>query len=217
MDKAGHLLTSYYSGVIGIEVYKWAGFNTKKSIWYGGVTGSIFLTIIEVLDGTSEEWGASFGDLFANTAGSALAITQAMLWDEQKIKLKYSYLPTSWARKNPGQLGDTHLERALKDYNGQTYWLSYNLGSILDVDNKNFPKWLGVSFGYSAEAMIQPYTHKGDGSFRQYFLSFDVDLSQIKTKSRLVNSIFDTFGFLKFPAPAIELSNGRFLFHSVYY
>ena len=127
MDKLGHMTTSYYSGVAGIKAYEWAGFSRKKAIWYGGLTGTFFLSIIEVLDGQSKEWGASSGDLMANTAGSFLAIGQALKWNEQRIQLKYSYSPSEWAAKNPEQLGGNHLQRILKDYNGQTYWLSFNI------------------------------------------------------------------------------------------
>ena len=119
MDKMGHMSASYYTGVAGIKAYQWTGLNRKNAVWYGGLTGTFFLTIIEILDGYSAEWGASSGDLIANTSGSLLAIAQALKWDEQKIQLKYSYSPSKWADKNPAQLGANHLERALKDYNGK--------------------------------------------------------------------------------------------------
>lgn len=131
MDKMGHITVSYYSGVAGIKAYQWTGMKRKNAIWYGGMTGSFFLSIIEVLDGHSAQWGASSGDLIANTSGSLFAIGQALLWNEQRIQLKYSYSPTKWAKENPEQLGGNHLERALKDYNGQTYWMSFNLKSLM--------------------------------------------------------------------------------------
>ena len=55
MDKLGHLTTSYYSGVAGIKAYQWTGMSRKNAIWYGGLTGTYFLTIIEILDGQSAE------------------------------------------------------------------------------------------------------------------------------------------------------------------
>ena len=215
MDKIGHMSASYYTGVAGIKAYEWAGFTRNKAIWYGGMTGSLFLTIIEILDGTSKEWGASFGDLAANTTGSLLAISQALKWNEQRIQLKYSYSPTQWAIKNPEQLGANSLERALKDYNGQTYWLVCNLKSVLNIDNEIFPDWLSFGLGYSANSMISPLPT--DDSYRQYFLSFDIDLNKINTKSKFANSILHTFGFLKFPMPTIEFSRGHFYIHSIYY
>ena len=218
MDKMGHISSSYYTGVAGIKAYEWAGFSRKKAIWYGGMTGSFFLTIIELLDGHSAEWGASSGDLIANTSGSLLAIGQALKWNEQRIQLKYSYYPTGFADQNPEQLGGNNLERALKDYNGQTYWMSFNLKSLLNINSSDFPQWLSLAIGYSGTNMITPYQQKeNDPIRRQYLLSLDVDLTRIKTKSKTWNSILHTFGFLKFPLPALELSNGNFSGHLIYY
>jgi len=218
MDKMGHISSSYYTGVAGIKAYEWAGFSRKKAIWYGGMTGSLFLTIIEILDGHSAEWGASSGDLIANTTGSLLAIGQALKWNEQRIQLKYSYSPTRFADQNPEQLGGNSLERALKDYNGQTYWMSFNLKSLLNINSSDFPQWLNLAIGYSGDNMITPYQQKEDDlRRRQYLLSLDVDLTTIKTKSKTWNSILHTFGFLKFPMPALELSNGNLSGHLIYY
>ena len=218
MDKMGHLTSSYCTGVAGIKAYEWTGMSRKNAIWYGGMTGSIFLTIIEVLDGTSQEWGASPGDLIANTTGSLLAIGQALKWNEQRIQLKYSYSPTKWAAENTEQLGVNHLERALKDYNGQTYWVSFNMKSLLNIKQEKFPNWLNLAIGYSGDNMTNPYNEEGDDERkRQYLLSLDVDLTRIKTKSKTWNSILHTFGFLKFPMPTLEFTNGRLSAHPFYY
>jgi len=217
MDKLGHMTASYYTGVAGIKAYEWAGFSRKKAIWYGGLTGSFFLTIIEVLDGHSAEWGASSGDLIANTGGSLLAIGQALKWNEQRIHLKYSYFPTQFANNNPDQLGSSHLERALKDYNGQTYWISFNLKSLMQIENDNFPSWLSISLGHSATNMSTPFAENDETREREFFLSFDVDLNRIKTNNKTLDAILHTFGFLKFPAPALKYANGDLFFHPIYY
>ena len=222
MDKAGHLTTSYYSGLLGIKAYKWTGMKRNNAIWHGGLTGTYFLAIIEFLDGKSEDWGASFGDLAANLSGSMLAIGQALFWDEQRIQLKYSYSPSLWAAENSNQLGENNIERLLKDYNGQTYWLSMNMKSLLNIQYNTFPAWLNISFGYSGDKMIYPYQEKQDVTHtlqreRQYFFSFDVDLNKIKTSNKKINNLLSIFGFLKFPAPAIELREGSFYFHPMYY
>jgi hypothetical protein len=46
-------------------------------------------------------------------------------------------------------LGSSLAEQMLKDYNGQTYWLSVNLHSFY----KN-PKWLNLAIGYGANGML---------------------------------------------------------------
>ena len=218
MDKMGHLTSSYYMGVAGIKAYEWTGMSRKNAIWYGGMTGSLFLTIIEILDGYSAEWGASSGDLIANTSGSLLAIGQALKWNEQRIQLKYSYFPTKFAAKNPEQLGGDHLQRALKDYNGRTYWMSFNLKSLMQIENKNFPNWLSVALGYSATGMKTPFAQNNDlEREREFLLSLDVDLSRIKTNSKILNTVLHTFGFLKFPMPTLEFTNGRLSAHPIYY
>lgn len=217
MDKIGHMSSSYYSGVVGIKVYKWAGIERNKAIWHGGLTGTYFLTIIEVLDGFSEQWGASLGDLFANFSGSFLAISQELKWNEQRIQLKYSYSPTVWAQVNPKQLGSSYIERSLKDYNGQTYWLTFNLKSVFNIQKTNFPSWFSLALGYSANKMLNPHNEQDDDRERQFLFSFDIDLNKIKTRSRILNNVLHTFGFIKFPTPAIELRSGSFYFHSIYY
>ena len=106
---------------------------------------------------------------------------------------RYSYSPTKFADENPQQLGKNHLERALKDYNGQTYWLTLNLKSLLNIENSFMPNWLSFALGYSGDSMTQPYPQNNNLVSRQYFLSLDVDLNKIKTKSPLLNSIFLNF------------------------
>lgn len=213
MDKAGHLMTSYYIGRVGVGLMKWSGVERKKSIWYGGILGSVYLSTIEILDGYSSEWGFSYGDFAANTIGSVCVIGQELLWDEQRITLKYSFFQSDYAKHRPAVLGENVQENILKDYNGQTYWLSVNPSSFMKSDTK-FPKWLNIAFGYGADGMTggsyNPVLFDVNGNqivfdrYRQYYFSFDVDLTRIKTKSKFLNTFFNTIGFIKIPAPALE-------------
>ena len=218
MDKLGHMTTSYYSGVVGIKAYNWTGMKRKNAIWYGGLTGTFFLTIIEVLDGQSEQWGASSGDLIANTTGSLLAIGQALKWNEQRIQLKYSYSASEWSSENTEQLGKNHMQRALKDYNGQTYWLSFNLKSLFDIQITNFPHWLNVAVGHGANGMVSAYQKENDSKRRrQFMLSLDVDLTRVKTKSKILNTFLHSIAFIKFPMPTLEFTNGKLQAHPIYF
>ena len=82
----------------------------------------------------------------------------------------------------PEQLGENHLQRALKDYNGQTYWLSFNMKSLLNIEQEKFPNWLNLAVGYSGDNMTNPYHEEGDDERkRQYLLSLDVDLTKINS------------------------------------
>ncbi len=217
MDKVGHATTAYYMGSLGMKSFRWSGMSKKNAIWYGGSVGLMFLTAVEVLDGFSAEWGASWGDVIANTSGTAILIGQELLWHEQRIEMKFSYHPTYYAEQNPETLGSTALESLLKDYNGQTYWLSVNPWSF--AKDSRFPKWLSVSAGYGAEGMLTALPPEdGDGRYRKFILSFDLKLSNINTGSAFWNSFFDVINVIKIPFPAVEYNTkGEFKFHAMYF
>tara|TARA_R110002073_G_scaffold8207_7_gene45928 strand:+ start:37970 stop:38866 length:897 start_codon:yes stop_codon:yes gene_type:complete len=220
LDKMGHLMTSYYVGKIGMELLDWSGVQKSDQLIYGATLGFTFLTAVEILDGFSDEWGFSVGDIAANAAGTGLLIGQELLWNEQRIKLKYSFHQTKYAKIRPGTLGENFLQQTIKDYNGQTYWLSANIWSF----NKegNFPKWLNIAFGYGAEGMLYgedlPTNIFTQNPYRQFYLSFDIDLVKIKTKSKFLKSLFSVVNFIKIPAPTLEFrTKGGIKFHYLYF
>jgi uncharacterized protein YfiM (DUF2279 family) len=222
MDKMGHVFSSYQLGRAGANVLNWSGVSKKNQLIYGATLGFTFLTAVEVLDGYSAEWGFSWSDMAANAAGTGLYVGQELLWDEQRITLKYSFHQTQYASQRPDKLGNGFFEEVLKDYNGQTYWLSANIHSFFK-DSK-VPKWLNVAVGYGAEGMLVGDNESVDNlgitqnPKRQYYLSLDVDLSRIKTNSHLLKSILEVLNVIKVPFPALELdSNGKLKAHPIYF
>ena len=220
MDKIGHFMTSYYVGKVGMEVLDWAGVSKKNQLIYGATYGFAFLTAVEVLDGFSEEWGASPGDILANAAGTGLLIGQELLWEEQRITVKYSFHQTDFAKQRPNTLGENYLQQALKDYNGQTYWLSANIWSF--NKKSSFPKWLNVALGYGADGMLYGNSNAvnsmSQNHYRQFYLSLDLDLTKIKTNSEFLKSVFSVINFIKIPAPTLEINTkGVIKFHYLYF
>lgn len=223
MDKVGHLYSSYHIGRFGAEALKWAGTNKKNQLIYGASLGFVFLTAVEVMDGYSAEWGASMGDVAANASGTVLYVSQELIWNEQRIIPKFSYHKTQYSNYRPDVLGSTVSEQILKDYNGQTYWLSANIYSF--SKGSKIPKWLNLALGYGAEGMISAngadfnsiLTSKPE-KFRQFYLSLDVDLSKIKTKSPFVKTILAVFNTVKIPAPTVVYSPKQgFKLYSFYF
>ena len=217
MDKMGHIATSYYSGVNGIKLYRWAGIDDKKAIWIGGLRGTFYNSIIEILDGFSENWGASMGDFASNSFGSLIAISQELYWKEQRILIKYSYSRSDLSYENSELFGDNFFQRTFKDYNGQTYWISMNINSIFTSDNSQFPDWLNLALGHSAKDMTSPNNTTDDGRYRQFFLSFDIDLMRIKSKNKIFSVLSNIFGYIKIPFPTVEYSNNQFTLHPIYF
>lgn len=222
MDKCGHVITAYTVGGYGINLLKWAGVKRKKAIWYGGLTGFAYQGAIEIFDGYSSGWGFSYGDLAANALGAGWLIGQEFLWNEQRIVLKFGFMKTGYPQYRPALLGRNFSEQILKDYNGQTYWLSANIASFIPGENK-FPKWLNIAVGYGANGMIgghsNPPVYNSTGTllgferYRQFYLAPDIDLTRIPVRSHFLKAVFGTFGFIKFPAPGIEISRGKIKGH----
>ena len=222
MDKLGHVLTSYHVGRLGADVLNWSGSRKKSQLIYGATLGLSFLTVVEVFDGFSEEWGFSWGDMASNVAGTGLYVGQELLWKEQRINFKYSFHQTKYAEIRPERLGANFLEQTIKDYNGQTYWLSANIHSF--TKGSKIPKWLNIAFGYGADRMLTGDEPSNALEFpdqyriRQYYLSLDIDLGRIETNSRVLKSIFNVINFIKVPAPTFEItSNGKLKFHYLYF
>jgi len=220
MDKLGHVFTSYQLGKYGSHLLNWSGVSERDQLFYGATLGFSFLTAVEVLDGYSKEWGFSWGDILANGSGTGLYIGQELLWKEQRIALKYSFHQTKYAKQRPDKLGETYLEQTLKDYNGQTYWLSANLHSFFK--ESKIPKWLNVAVGYGAEGMltgtkdVDNQVLTSNERYRQYFLSFDLNLSKVSTNSKLLRSILDVFNMIKIPFPTLEFNKKGTVFHLFY-
>lgn len=220
MDKAGHSMSAYYVGTLGYEALRLAGCNEKKSILYGAPVGFVFLTTVEFFDGLSTGWGFSWGDMIANAAGTGLFMGQQALWHEQRISMKYSYHNTQFPQYNPNLLGSNFPEKMLKDYNGQTIWLSFNIKSLFLNKESKFPSWINVALGYSAEGMTHS-TYEQFPEFtrtRQFVLSPDIDLTRIPVKNKFLKTTLKVLNFIKIPMPAIMLdSNGCFSWHWLYF
>ena len=225
MDKAGHVLTSYTIGKASMKTLQWAGAGQKQATLYGAAIGFIYQATIEVFDGYSSQWGFSVSDIAANTAGSAFLIGQELYWHEQRMLLKFSFHQTDFAKYRPNELGSGLAENFLKDYNGQTYWLSLNPSSFFH--GAKFPKWLNVDFGYGAEGMTGAYSDPESVNgkaipqfdrYRQFYFSLDLDLSKIQTKSEFLSSVFRLINFIKIPAPTVEFNSGhKTKFYALYF
>ena len=226
MDKIGHAYGVYAESLASMELWRWTGVSRKKRIWYGGLSGPVYHTVIEVLDAYSAEWGWSWGDIGANFIGSGMLIAQELAWDEQRIQFKFSFHRKSYNDQTLNQrsnkiFGTNTAERFLKDYNGQTYWLSTNVRSFFP--ESKWPKWLNIAVGTGAEGMFGANENIGKDAagninfsrtdikrYRQWYLSPDIDLTKIKTNRKGLKLAFRLLNIVKIPMPALEFSNGSF-------
>lgn len=221
MDKFGHMYSAYQVSFAAHGVYRWAGLDDKKAAIWGAATSGIMMLPVEILDGFSEDFGFSWSDVGFNTLGAGIFLSQQLAWNEMRIIPKFSFMRTQYASLRPGTLGSGWSEEWLKDYNGQTYWFSFN-PYLLTKGNTFFPKWLAFSVGYSASDMLYGRDAEnlaaGYDPYRRYFLSLDVDFKAFKGKSTFVNTLLDALNLIKVPAPALEWNRKSGLkAHGVYF
>jgi len=222
MDKLGHVYSSYHIGIVGANLLQWSGASQKEQLIYGSTLGLGFLTVVEVFDGFSQEWGASSGDIIANVTGTALHVSQELLWNEQRITPKFSFHQTKFTSQRPETLGKSLNEQILKDYNGQTYWLSFNIQSF--TKDSFTPKWLNLAFGYGGEGMLYGKNAEAvqnsvfQDLYRQFYLSLDLNLTKIRTKSHFLKTLFSVFKTIKIPAPTLQYTKNKgFEGHFIYF
>lgn len=227
MDKAGHVYSTYQSARLLMEACNWAGFNRKTRYMLGAGAGFVFMTGIEILDGYSRGWGYSWGDQLADGLGTGMAVAQDLLWEEQRLQLKLSYAPSGLAKYNPALLGRNFQEQLLKDYNGQTYWLSINPASFFTKE-KSLRTALSIAIGYSARGMLGAVNNnkaalQPDGTLiavqreRLCLLSLDLDLRKLPIRSRFVKSILSVVQIVKIPAPALQFSRRGIRAYGIYF
>lgn len=221
VDKLGHFFGAYHFSLGASKAFRWTGLSQKKSMFWGTMVGIIVMTPIEIFDGFSADYGASFSDIVANTGGALFLYGQHALWGETRIHPKFSFHRTKYPHQRPELLGRTFAEELLKDYNGLTFWLSVDVDKFLPKGNR-YPKWLNLAVGYGAEDMIfaqdSQNLQAGLNPYRQFYLSLDLDLTAIKTKNRFLKALIFFANMIHLPAPAISFSSAKGVkFHSWYY
>lgn len=218
MDKFCHATTAYHTCLFGDESMRLAGLDPKRSALYGSAYSLLFMTSIELMDGGYEGWGFSWGDMAADVGGITLYATQQLLWDEQRISLKYSFHPTEYAQYNPEELGHNLISQSLKDYNGITIWATFNVKELLLKSESNFPEWITIDFGYGAKGMVAPRPTADFKRVRQFYLSPGVDLAKIPVENRYLKALLRALSFIRLPSPALEYNaTDKFVWHWFYF
>ena len=236
IDKLGHAHTAYFESKWMYNFGRWAGVPDRKAAWIGALAGWSYQFSLEMFDAYSAKWGFSPSDIGANTLGCGLFLAQQLHWKEQRIKLKYNLSQPNYpadaqiTARVEDLYGKGFMQKAIKDYNAQSYWLSFNIKSFLPNKNSNFPSWLNLAVGYGADGMLGGYRNEwiltdAQGittpvlrhdikRIHQFYIAPDIDLSKIRTRSHFLKMVFEACNIFKFPAPALEInSQGKVKFH----
>jgi hypothetical protein len=213
VDKIGHAFSAYHISRYCYALMKNSGYDERKSAFLSVLTGGILMLPIEIFDGFSPDYGASAGDALANLSGSALFGLQQIFWREQRIMLKFFYRESIFPQMRPNIFGKNLPEKILKDYNGQTLWLTFDGAKFF----KNAPRicrYVHLSFGYAGRNMLYANAEKSaENGFiqeRAFFLSLDLALQNVPTRKKWLRTLLDFTSTVKIPAPALGFSKGNF-------
>jgi len=236
VDKAGHMFTAYNMAGWVFDGARWTGIKRRNAMWTAAGVSFMLQGTLEMLDAHSKKWGFSLSDVAFNTIGAGLFVGQELAWKEQRIIMKVSSTvpsystdliydvdggnPISFENRAQNLYGKKFPETFLKDYNAQTNWLSFNIHSFMKKKDTRMPKWLNIAVGYGAQNMFagdryqwttdEGISYSRDTNFlpryRQFYLSFDVDLKRIPTKNRFLKTAFSILNFIKIPSPTLEMN-----------
>lgn len=229
LDKAGHFFASFYIGLFACEALgNSKNLNPSLRKKWTCFAGFYLLLPIEILDGFSLNYGASIVDLAANLLGSIFCIGYISNKLVSTAIPKFSFHTTAFAIMRPELLGSNFVQQVVKDYNGQTYWLSIDINSIFN--RKILPSWLLLTIGYGADGLLgghdnvwqntegKTFDYSNVERAKRFFISVDLNASVLRGKSKVFSYLFAPFILLKFPGPAIEINVERgIVFHPIYF
>ncbi|MEM6800809.1 MAG: DUF2279 domain-containing protein [Bacteroidota bacterium] len=211
MDKVGHVMGGFQCSRYVTSMLKWSGVPKKRAIIQGSLSGLAVMSTIEIFDAFGESWGFSWSDMGANVLGSGLSVANQAIWNEDRLQLKMSYIKSPYAGDPEFErlFGSTYPEWFLKDYNGQAYWLSVRVHSFLPESSfkDKYPPWLNLAVGYGAEGLEGGYDIDESWrarEYRQLYLSIDLDLDNIKTRSALLKRVLSALNLIRIPLPALQ-------------
>ena len=206
MDKFGHAYGGFHLARLGGDLLEGACVGDRKAAWWGAAYAAAFQLQIEMWDGKQAKYGFSPPDLAANTVGAAFAVGQQYSLALRHVKPTISYARTT-ASKRFGRAEGSEL-RPTTDYSGQTYWLSFDVDSLLPSGAQRYwPGFVRASIGHSITDYVDPLTGRGGiWARREISLSLDIDPEKLPGQHPVWRRVKHELSYYHFPAPAIRLT-----------
>jgi uncharacterized protein YfiM (DUF2279 family) len=218
LDKFFHSYGSYQMTSMFYQLNKWSGIPKNRALNLAFLESTLFSTTKEYCDGRVDVGGWSWYDIGMNLSGNSLFYFQEKIFKKQIIQFKYSYTNSGLQHYNPSTLGTSWKNYWLKDYNGETFWLSTSLGNLNLTHNK-WLKPIAFCLGYGANNLIYEFDNKtiNLNRYSQFYLGLDIDLTQIETKNKFLKTTFFLLNRFRIPLPSVEFSSeGKISFHPLF-
>ncbi|MDA0902380.1 MAG: DUF2279 domain-containing protein [Proteobacteria bacterium] len=191
-DKLGHLYTAYSTARFIRPFYEKWGYSHKEAAKRGVLTSFIFTTAMEVGDGFSD-FGFSYEDLVANTAGQAAAYYLETHPDaDDKIDLRFEYNPIYGVSSDP-----------VTDYNSTKYLIALKMAGF-DKFQDSPARYVEFHLGYYARGFEK--TRRYPIEERNIYVGIGVNISQI-LRDLSYKKTSHIFNYYQLPYSYIEASH----------
>jgi Predicted periplasmic lipoprotein (DUF2279) len=213
-DKFGHAYIAFTECRLAINLFNWCGVKNRNKYIYSFILAFTMQSSYEILDGMADNYGASGYDIIANATGCAMVIAQYLIFKKVLMNYQFNFSLTQYAQLRPNMLGNSFWERYFKDYNGQTFWFSFNLRELSGF--KIFPSWFMLSIGYGGDGLLGGHDNvwtNEQGHIKdlsnisrasRLYLSFDLNFGKAKTGNGFIDNCLYFFSYIKIPLPGIE-------------
>ncbi len=219
MDKIGHACTSYQLNKVSHTLFEKN--NIKNPLLKSSLYTFGYMLGVELLDGYSTEWGFSIYDVIGNGLGTLLYSFQEYKLKNQPFKFKFSSQETPYASCRPSILGENRLQQIFKDYNGQTYWITFNYNELWNKKIKLFD-YVDFAVGYSINGFTGGHNNPEIASCdciisecnnlkrtSQFIFSMDLNASKIKKNHPIIGKFLLPFDIVKIPFPAFIINSSK--------
>ena len=208
VDKGGHFMGGLISANVFSSSMKWAGMNTKESLWYGAVFGSGLQLAIELKDAYAPYWGFSKWDLAWGSVGSFWPVAQYYNNNLTAINFKFSYYKHSDIYWQLEALRGKEISKYAwqDDYPNQTYWATFEVNHF--VQTCCWPDWLDVAIGFGLdETQYLNQNNTKMGGNNEWYLALDYDIASLLKgwDSQTGRKVKKWLNYIHFPAPTIRI------------
>ena len=205
MDKFGHAYGGFHLARLGADLLEGACVADRKATWWGAAYATAFQLQIELWDAKQKKYGFSPPDLMANAVGAGFAVGQQYSPRLRFVKPTISYARTAALKRFGGAQGSEL--RPTTDYSGQTYWLSFDVDSLLPEGARRWwPGFVRASIGHSITDYVDPQTGGGIWARRAILLSLDLDPEKLPGQHPVWRRVKRELSYYHFPAPALRLT-----------
>ena len=217
LDKVAHLYGGYISQDIYYRSLLWSNVEKEKALWTSFGLSCFLQVMIDVKDAYAPDWGFSMYDVGVGVMGASYPVLQYYYpyLNNFSFKMSYYYREDGYTRY-VNMVPENWLDEAwIEDYPNQTYWLCWNVNSVLPKEaDKYWPDFLDLAIGMSVDDQIDAH----DNGNVEIYLAFDYDLEELvkNIDSPIVKSIAHYLNYIKFPSPAIKFTP-KFKAYGIYF